>query len=153
MDLGEEIKNCAIDHLPNDQFVVDLTVSSGKGPKKITITIDGDKGVGIDDCALLSRAISTKLEELGLEEQVQNLEVTTPGLDKPLKIIRQYLKNIGRRVKIQWLDKTVEGKLCAATEESVTLQVEKGKGNKKEVTEEVIPYTEIKNTFVLVSFK
>lgn len=153
MDLVEEIKKSAIDHLPNEQFIVDLTVSSGKGPKKITITIDGDNGVGIDDCALISRAISAKLEEFGLEEQIQNLEVTTPGLDKPLKIIRQYLKNIGRRVKIQWLDKTEEGKLIAATEDAVTVQIEKGKGNKKEVTEEVIPYTEIKNTFVLVSFK
>ncbi len=153
MDLVEEIKKSAIDQLPNDQFIVDVTVSLGKGPKKIAITIDGDNGVGIDDCALVSRAISAKLEELGLEEQIQNLEVTTPGLDKPLKIIRQYLKNIGRRVKIQWLDKTEEGKLVAATEESVTLQMEKGKGNKKEVTEVVIPHTEIKNTFVLVSFK
>jgi len=153
MDLVEEIKNSAIDHLPNDQFIVEVAVSSGKGPKKITVAIDGDNGVGIDDCALLSRVISTKLEELGLIEQIQNLEVTTPGLDKPLKIIRQYLKNIGRRVKIQWLDKTEEGKLIAATEDAVTVQIEKGKGNKKEVTEEVIPYTEIKNTFVLVSFK
>lgn len=153
MDLVEEIKNSAIAHLPNDQFIVDLKVSAGKGPKKITLAIDGDNGVGIDDCALLSRVISTRLEELGLEEQIQNLEVTTPGLDKPLKIVRQYLKNIGRRVKIQWLEKTEEGKLMAATEDAVTLQIEKGKGNKKEVTEEVIPYTEIKNTFVLVSFK
>ncbi len=153
MDLVEEIKNSAIAHLPNDQFIVDLKVSAGKGPKKITLTIDGDNGVGIDDCAKLSRVISTKIEELGLEEQIQNLEVTTPGLDKPLMIVRQYVKNIGRRVKLQWLDKTMEGKLVAATEDVVTLLIEKGKGNKKEVTEEVIPYTEIKNTFVLVSFK
>jgi ribosome maturation factor RimP len=153
MDLVEEIKNCALDHLPNDQFIVDVTVSAGKGPKKIKVTIDGDNGVGIDDCALLSRVISTKLEELGLDEQIQNLEVTTPGLDKPLMIIRQYVKNIGRRVKIQWLENTVEGKLLGATQEAVTLQVEKGKGKKMEVTEVVIPYTEIKNTFVLVSFK
>jgi ribosome maturation factor RimP len=153
MDLVEEIKNSALDHLPSDQFIVDVTVSSGKGPKKITVTIDGDNGVGIDDCALLSRVISTKLEELGLEEQIQNLEVTTPGLDKPLLIIRQYVKNIGRRVKIQWLDRSLEGKLVAATQEAATLQVEEGKGKKKEITEVVIPYTEIKNTFVLVSFK
>lgn len=153
MDLVDEIKKSAIDHLPNDQFVVDVTVSSGKGPKRITVIIDGDKGVGIDDCALLSRAISAKLEEWGLEEQVQNLEVTTPGLDKPLKITRQYVKNIGRKLKIQGLEKTVEGKLMAATDEAVTVQIEKGKGNKKEITEEVIPYSEIKNAFVLVSFK
>lgn len=153
MDLVEEIKNSALEHLPNDQFIVDVAVSAGKGPKKITVTIDGDNGVGIDDCALLSRVISTKLEELGLDEQIQNLEVTTPGLDKPLMIIRQYVKNIGRRVKIQWLDKTAEGKLVAATQEAVTLHVEKGKGKKMEVTEVVIPHTEIKNTFVLVSFK
>lgn len=153
MDLVEEIKKSAIDHLPNEQFIVDVSISSGKGPKKITITIDGDNGVGIDDCALVSRAISAKLEELGLDEQIQNLEVTTPGLDKPLKIVRQYLKNIGRGVKVQCLDKTVEGKLVGATEEVVTLHIEKGKGKKLEVTEMVIPYTEIKNTFVLVSFK
>jgi ribosome maturation factor RimP len=79
--------------------------------------------------------------------------VTTPGLDKPLLIIRQYVKNIGRRVKIQWLDKSLEGKLVAATQEAATLQIEEGKGKKKEITEVVIPYTEIKNTFVLVSFK
>jgi len=153
MDLVEEIKNCAIDHLPADQFVVDVTVSSGKGPKKITVTLDGDSGVGIDDCAELSRVISARLGELGLEDQIQNLEVSTPGLDKPLSIVRQYKKNVGRRVKVQGHERTEEGKLLVASEEAITLELEKGKGKNKEVTQVVIPYTEINNTFVLVSFK
>ena len=69
-------------------------------------------GITIDDCANLNRELSKELDEITLSLQDSYLlEVSTPGLDQPLKLKRQYKKNIGRRLKVKLADKAVEGKL------------------------------------------
>jgi len=117
------------------------------------VILDGDNSITIDDCANLSRELSGVLEENGLAGENYLLEVSTPGLDHPLKLKRQYKKNIGRSVKVKLSDKQVEGKLTAVTEESITLSQEIGKGKKMETQTVEIQFSEIEKTFVLVSFK
>lgn len=152
MDLAAEVRTLAEGHLAPGQFLVDVWVSSGKGPKKIVVTADGDEGFSIDDCAELSRRLLKSLDERGLGGSEFTLEVSTPGLDQPLKIKRQYYKNIGRRLKVKLPEGTVEGRLTEVTEEKIILARETGSGKKKEIQQMEIPFPKIEKAFVLVSF-
>lgn len=153
MDLREEIKKLAESKLAQGQFIVDVVASSRVGPKKITVIVDADHRINIDDCAELSRELSKMLDEAGWIDDNYLLEVTTPGVDHPLKLKRQYPKNIGRAIKLKLHDKVVEGKLTEVMDDSVTIVRESGTGKNKETENLVIPFAEIEKAFVLVSFK
>jgi ribosome maturation factor RimP len=133
-------------------FIVDIKMHSNG---KLIILIDGDKGVGIDDCAAISRHVGFRLEEENIIETAYNLEVSSPGIDTPLKSIRQYLKNIGRNLAINMVDGTKrEGKLTGITEDAIIIE-EKTKeiGKKAEIVESIVPIDQITETKVLISFK
>jgi ribosome maturation factor RimP len=153
MDLEGEIRKLAESNLAEaSHFVVDVTLSKGK-PRKLLITVDGDHGISIDDCAELSRRVSEALDKTNLIADAFVLEVSTPGLDQPLKSIRQYVKNIGRNVRVRTKDKTVEGKLNAVNEQQIELIELTGAGKKKEEKLITIAFQEVEKTIVLVSFK
>jgi ribosome maturation factor RimP len=154
MDIVAEIRRIAESELTDQsQFIVDVIVSSKQGPRKILVLLDSDNGIKIDECADLSRALSNVLDEVTWLEDSYLLEVSTPGLDHPLKLKRQYHKNIGRRLKVKVLEKMEEGKLIAVADEMITLEQEIGTGKKKEIKTIGIPFTDIEKAFVLVSFK
>ena len=154
MEFVEEIKNIITRKLADpNQFLVDVIVKGHKGPKKVLIIIDGDKGVTIDDCANLSREISKAFDDLQLFDDSYMLEVSTPGLDQPLRLARQYYKNIGRRIKVVTHQQAVEGKLVEVGEEKIKLEQEIGAGKHKETKIIELSFLEIDKTFVLVSFK
>ncbi|SKC75496.1 ribosome maturation factor RimP [Ohtaekwangia koreensis] len=154
MDIVAEIRRIAESELTDQsQFIVDVIVSSKQGPRKILVLLDSDNGIKIDECADLSRALSNVLDEVTWLEDSYLLEVSTPGLDHPLKLKRQYHKNIGRRLKVKVLEKIEEGKLVAVADEMITLEQEIGTGKKKEIKTIGIPFTDIEKAFVLVSFK
>lgn len=151
MELVEEIRQLATQALNKPgQFIVEVVVSSRRTPKKVLVIVDGDEGVTIDDCAELSTTLSKQLDESGLLDEHYLLEVSTPGLDQPLKLKRQYKKNIGRDLKVKLRDKTVEGKLSGVTDDAIELVQKIGK---KETSTVGIPFTEIEKAFVVVSFK
>ena len=154
MEFVEEIKNIITRKLADpSQFLVDVIVKGHKGPKKSLIIIDGDKGVTIDDCANLSREISKDFDDVQLFEDSYMLEVSTPGLDQPLRLARQYYKNIGRRIKVVTQQQAIEGKLIGVEEERIKLEQEIGAGKQRETKIVDLPFSEIDKTFVLVSFK
>ncbi len=154
MVTNERIKELVEQSLADqDHFLVDLVVNSKSNPIKITVVLDGDKGISIDDCATVSRTFAALLDE---ENSLENyaLEVTTPGLDQPLKLKRQYVKNIGREVKIQLKDKKIErGKLVESTEDTVVIEHEVKEGKQKEIKKTTFTFEEIERTLVEVSFK
>ena len=154
MEFAEEIKNIITRKLADpNQFLVDVIVKGHKGPKKVLIIIDSDKGVTIDDCANLSREISKAFDDLQLFDDSYMLEVSTPGLDQPLRLARQYYKNIGRRIKVVTHQQAVEGKLVKVGEDKIKLEQEIGAGKHKETKIIELSFLEIDKTFVLVSFK
>jgi ribosome maturation factor RimP len=156
MELNEKIHDLATAALADESlFVVDVIFSGKNSPvKKVLVILDGDKGVTIDDCANVSRQVANVLDELNIIEDRYMLEVSTPGLDHPLKLKRQYFKNVGRSLKIHLKDKSlVQGKLVAATDEKLTLDQEVKEGKKIGIKTIEIPYSEIEKAFVLVSFK
>jgi ribosome maturation factor RimP len=133
-------------------FIVDIKMhSSGK----LAILVDGDNGIGIDDCVAISRHVGFRLEEDNVIETAYNLEVSSPGIDAPLKLTRQYIKNVGRNLAIKMADGTKrEGKLSGITEDAVIIEEKiKENGKRAELVEAVIPIEQIAETKVLISFK
>ena len=153
-DSSAEIKKLAESFLKDkSHFVVDVITSQRSNPKKLLVILDGDQGINIDDCAEVSRELSAALDTSNLVQGAFVLEVSTPGLDQPLKTTRQYVKNVGRNVKVKLKDRTVEGKLSAVRESGIEIIQQTGSGKKKEEKSVEIPMAEIEKTFVLVSFK
>ena len=157
MELIEKIRDLAQATLNNESlFIVDVIYSLKQGPsKKMVVIVDGDHGVTIDDCTHISRELSKVLDDTNLIEDHYLLEVSTPGLDHPLKLKRQYKKNVGRSLKVHLKDKSIiQGKLVAADEDKITLDQEIKEGKKKtEIKTGEFPYSDIEKAFVLVSFK
>lgn len=135
------------------QFVVDVRLSSRKGPKKLLVVVDGDQGVNIDDCATISRRLSKALDDTGLLQDQYMLEVSTPGVDQPLTLERQYRKHIGRRLRVTADGATQEGLLEALGSDGIVLAGSSGKGKSAEAWRKEIPFSAIEKAFVLVSFK
>jgi ribosome maturation factor RimP len=133
-------------------FLVDIKFHSNG---KLMILVDGDNGIGIDDCVAISRHVGFHLEEENVIETAYNLEVSSPGIDTPLTLPRQYTKNIGRTLGIKMVDGIKrEGKLTGITEDAVMIEEQvKEKGKKAEIIESVIPIDKITETKVLISFK
>lgn len=153
MELEDEIRSLAEGILAGDQFLIDVVLSSKKGPRKITVIVDGDHGIGIDDCADISRRLSEALDKLSMPDDRYLLEVTTPGVDQPLKLRRQYVKNVGRNVRVLGPTGVIEGLLTAVNEQSISVSVETGKGKNRSTRIEDIPMSAIDKMFVMISFK
>ena len=114
---------------------------------KLVVFIDSDEQLTIDMCRKTSRFLEHHIEENGWMPEKYTIDVSSPGIDNPLKLHRQYVKNIGRTASVQLKsEEMVEGKLEAVEASSITLQVK----NKESKT---ILFEDIKETKILVSFK
>ncbi|MDP5139023.1 MAG: ribosome maturation factor RimP [Spirosomaceae bacterium] len=153
MDLIEKITELTTQHLPGEEyFVVDVKASASKIRSKVTILIDSDAGIGIDDLGKISRAIEEDLEEV--MTSAYTLEVSSPGVDTPLAFARMYKKNIGRNLKVVFNDGlTVKGELAGVSEESFVIMPEKKKKEKVTPPPSTIAYADVKEAKVEVSFK
>ena len=122
---------------------------------KLIIHVDGDEGISIQDCVAISRHVGFHLEEENTIEQAYNLEVSSPGVGEPLKLIRQYNKNIGRTVSIKLKEGLKkEGKLLSVTENNLLIEESvKEKGKKAVAVQTDVPFNDILETSVLISFK
>lgn len=122
---------------------------------KLIIHVDGDEGISIQDCAAISRHVGFHLEEENTIEKAYNLEVSSPGVGEPLKLQRQYVKNVGRELSVK-LDggEIKEGKLLSVEDQSITIEAKvKEKGKKAQLVETSIDFSNITETKVLISFK
>ena len=133
-------------------FLIDLTITEAF---KIIVTLDGDQGVLLQDCIDISRAIEQNLDR---EEQDFSLEVASVGVGSPLKLVRQYIKNIGRTLIVKLATETIEAQLIDANDNFITLAWEArepkkvGKGKETVQKKQEIPYSEIKEAIVTVTF-
>jgi ribosome maturation factor RimP len=133
-------------------FLIDLTITEAF---KIIVTLDGDSGVQLQDCIDVSRLIENNLDR---EEQDFSLEVASVGVGSPLKLVRQYIKNVGRLLIVKLANETIEANLVDANENFITLAWEArepkkiGKGKETVQKRLEIPYSEIKEAIVTVTF-
>ena len=133
-------------------FLIDLTITDSF---KIIVNLDGDNGVALQDCIDISRAIENNLDR---EEQDFSLEVASVGVGSPLKMVRQYKKNVGRTLIVKLATETIEAELVEANDNFIILswkarEAKKlGKGKETVQKRQEIPYTEIKEAIVTVTF-
>ncbi|HSZ34988.1 MAG TPA: ribosome assembly cofactor RimP [Puia sp.] len=139
-------------------FLVDLRI---KPINNIKVFLDGDSGITIEKCVQVNRKLYKKLEEAAFFPAGDfSLEVSSAGLDEPLKSLRQYKKNIGRLVEIQLQDGTQkEGQLTDVSEEGIVLEVSTGKpvngklpSKKKEISSHSFLFNNIKSTKIQIVF-
>jgi ribosome maturation factor RimP len=135
-----------------DLFLVDVKMHING---TLMVLVDGDQGIGIADCAAISRHVGFHLEENNIIEQAYNLEVSSPGIDFPLKSLRQYQKNVGRNLLLKLTDGSrKEGKLLAADEEGILIEENiAAKGKKATLAETRLLYNQLNEATVLISFK
>lgn len=133
-------------------FLIDLTITD---VFKVIVTLDGDNGVALQDCIDISRAIESKLDR---EDQDYSLEVASVGVGSPLKLVRQYIKNIGRTLIVTTNTEKIEAELVDANEDFIILSWKArepkkiGKGKETVQKEQQIPYKDIKEAVVTVTF-
>ena len=132
-----------------DNFLVDIRI---KPTNNIKLFLDGDKGVPVATLVSFNRQLYPLLEAAGLfPDNDFSLEVSSPGLDEPLKLHRQYLKNIGRKVEVTLLDGSVkEGTLQAVSGEEINIEELVGKKKEKKSTD--LKLNEIKHIKVCIVF-
>ena len=134
-------------------FLIDFTINDAN---KISVVLDGDFGVNLQDCIDVSRAVEGDLDR---EEQDFSLEVASAGVSSPLKLVRQYKKNIGRTIKVKTISsEEIEAKLVIADDEKITLEWQArepkkiGKGKETVDKKLELSYENIKEAVVIISF-
>lgn len=138
----------------SDCFLIDLKLHPGN---KLEIFIDSDSGVTFEKCRIISRHLEHHIDESGWMGGKYVLEVSSPGVGRPLKFLRQYPRNIGRKVEVSLREgPTVTGMLVSVDEHSITIEekvrIKEGKKKKTEIVQTTIPFEEIEKTIVKVTF-
>lgn len=125
-----------------------------KPTNNVKVFIDGDKGIVIEKCVKFNRQLYKLIEDAGMYPEGEfSLELSSPGVDEPLKLHRQYIKNIGRDVDVVFTDgSTKEGKLLEVAEADIIIAHTEGKGKKAITRQLVIPFNNIKSTTVQIKF-
>ncbi len=136
----------------NSLFLIELNIDNSN---HISVVIDGDHGVSVNDCIAVSRKVEHGLDR---EETDFSLEVTSSGLSQPLQYLRQYKKNIGRKLTVVTSDQRLEGELVAVEDDRITLKWKArepkpvGKGKHTVEKEAVIALEEITEAKVKITF-
>jgi ribosome maturation factor RimP len=156
--LTERIATLALEKLAEPEleeqglFLVHVRVSPTQN--QITITIDGDRGVPIEGCAAVSRYVGHMLETEEAIEHAYHLTVQSPGIGTPLELPRQFEANLGRLFDITLhTGEKRNGTLAQTTETGLVInQTIKQKGSKPEEIQLNVPYSDIKEAKVEISF-
>lgn len=143
----EKLVNNAIKELGAAVYVADILV---KSDNRIYVFLESDENVHIEDCITVSKFVENKLDR---ESEDFELNVSSYGATQPLKFPRQYTKNMGRMLEVIMADDVeLVGEIIAADESQVTIKITPKK-KKEEPIEMAIPYNEIKEAKIKISFK
>ncbi|MGB3619163.1 MAG: ribosome maturation factor RimP [Catalinimonas sp.] len=141
--------------LPGPEFyVVDVQLQGHRLRPKVVVLIDGDRGVTVDDCAAVSRALNERIEAEELMTDGYVLEVSSPGVDHPLTEPRHFPRHVGRKVAVTLRDGAqVEGTLRECTDEALRLEVKpKGRGRKSDGEARTLLFEDVEYAKVIVAF-
>ena len=146
----EQLASQVIEPEP-EYFLVSLKI---KPTSNIKVYLDGDNGIAIEKCVYFNRKLYKLIEDSALYPPGEfSLEVSSPGVDEPLKMHRQYSKNLNRMVEIIFTDGTKKtGKLVQVAEADIIIEETTGKGKKAVTQQIVIPFDNIKTTTVQIQF-
>ena len=131
-------------------FLEDVNIVSPGQHRIVTVIVDGESGLNLDQVTVASKLVSELLDEAPfMGETPFTLEVTSPGIDRPLTLPRHFAKNVDRLLKVTKNDGiVVTGRIRSNTESDVTLEV----AEKKEVKEVTVALADIKRATVEIEF-
>ncbi len=159
MDLTERIDQLLTEKYTSDEMFADCyTVEIELKPgNKLYIFADSDSGLSLQKCQKLSRHIEHLLDENGWLGETYGIEVSSPGIDRPLKFPRQYLKNVGRMLSVKCVDQTEHLAVLKSADENqiVLTQIVVERDGKKKIKQEVetpILYDQIEKAVVKLPF-
>lgn len=137
--------------LTDDIFLVDMKI---KPTNNVKIYLDADSGLGIEKCIRINRALYKEIDTNAVFTDGDfSLEVSSPGVDEPLKKLRQYYKNVGRDIEVTFLDDSIKtGRLEEVNDTGIKLVYTEGKNSKAKTHEIELLFSEIKKTKVLIKF-
>ena len=129
-------------------FVIDINFRGDNRKKIIEVFVDAEKNIDADNLAEISREINSIIEEQDIIQQAYRLDVSTPGVDRPLKFLKQFPKHINRNFEVTYKTgdeiKTINGKLLSVEREELTFL-----SDKKEF---LIEFNNITTAKVIISF-
>lgn len=145
----EDLINQWLVNMP-DHFLVDIKTAGNK----VQVFLDADTGIQIETCVEVSRYLEKHIDEGGWLGEKYVLEVSSPGMDAPLRVLRQYHRRVGRELSVVKTDGVrIDGILKSITEEGITLEsVKMQKGKIIETNTHQIPFTDIKNAKLKFNF-
>lgn len=154
MELREHLQNWIDEKTSEPEyqsyFLVDFVLTGNR----LEVFLDGDKGIDLDVCRAFSRYLELHLDQTGIIGGEYTLEVSSPGVTRPLTLARQYPKHLGRQLEVKVKDaETLTGTLKAADEDMIMLEVTVGKGKNKIQETHELPYDAFSDAKVLISFK
>jgi ribosome maturation factor RimP len=138
-----------------DCFLVEINLHQGN---KLEVFVDCDSGLTLDKCQQLSRYLESHIDEAGWLGESYVLEVSSPGLGRPLKLLRQYQKNIGRKVEATLKENgSIKTGILKTVSEGgftieETLKVKEGNKNIKKTVLTELPFDSVKKTMIVISF-
>lgn len=160
MTIREHLETLLIPLLEDGNcFLIDIIFKPSKVSQKITILVDSDEGITIQQCTSISRRLAKQLEELEVFTEAYTLEVSSPGLDQPLVLPRQYQKNLGRNLKVTLkTGESFSGTLIEANTDQITLRLPEPKKKPKVPLDEStlrrdVLLGDISKALVEISFK
>ena len=132
-------------------FLVGIKI---KPTNNIKVYLDADNGLSIERCVKINRAMYRVIEEKGWYPDGNfSLEVSSAGIEEPLKMIRQYRKNMGRLVEVILIDDTrYQGKLISVEEAAIQIEYTEGKNKKAVTMVKELPFEQVKQTTVQIVF-
>lgn len=137
-----------------DCFNVEIELKPGQ---KLYVFADSDTGMTFEKCQKLSRFLESHLDTNGWLGDKYLLEVSSPGIGRPFKFLRQYHNNAGRAVEVTQTDKTRQKGILKEADESRVVLLQKmvvKEGNKKQEVEieTAIPFDQVEKTVVQLAF-
>ena len=131
-------------------FLEDINIVTPGQHRIVTVIVDGESALNLDQVTVASKLVSELLDEATfMGETPFTLEVTSPGIDRPLTLPRHFAKNVTRLLKVVKSDgETITGRITSNTDTDVALAVTV----KKDTVETVIPFADIKRATVEIEF-
>ena len=138
-----------------DCFLIDIEWKSAN--QRVEVYLDSDEGISFRKCQIISRYLEAHLDEGGWLGEKYTLEVSSPGVRRPLKFPRQFPKHVGRKLEVKTTSgEKFEGKLKEVTDSNIALtwteRIKEGKKKRNVDLEKEIPFSEIEKAIVKISF-
>jgi len=157
MSIKEQITGLLDKKFEEEEFSDCFLVEIVHNNTKLEVFVDSDSGITFTTCRKLSRYLEQFIDENGWLGEKYILEVSSPGITRPLVFKRQYAKNIGRKMEIKLKEGTKQkGKLVEVTEEQICLEekvrVKEGKKKVNKVLKHEIPFENIEKAIIKISF-